>query len=205
MSSGTAIPLKNARAVAVELLDRLMPACERGAIAGSIRRQRPEVNDIELVVVPSFQERVGEDLWGTPHEADLLTERLGWMVVAGEIRPRVIEVHRSDGTIEQSHRDGDSYKALEYRGLPVDLFVVRPPADWGVIVTIRTGPADWSHRLVTDCQRYLRCVAGGRLYRSGQYVPCHEELDFFRGIGQEWVEPWERSAERVLIQPRVAA
>ena len=204
MSAGVAIPLAEAKAVAVEFLDRLMPACERGAIAGSIRRRRPEVSDIEIVVEPSFQERTGEDLWGTPHEADLLIERLGALVAAGELRPRQIDVHRRDGSVEQSHRDGDAYKALEYRDMPVDLFIVRPPADWGVIFAIRTGPAEWSHRIVTDCQRYLRRVAGGRLYRSGQWVPCPEEADFFRAVGQKWIEPWERTAARVRIQAQVA-
>lgn len=90
---------------------------------------------------------------------------------------------------------------LLWRRIPVDLFIVRPPGtDWGVIFTIRTGPADWSQRLVTDCQRWFMRVEGGRLLHHGEHVPCPEERDFLEAIGQEWVEPSERSAERVSLR-----
>ena len=72
---------------------------------------------------------------------------------------------------------------------PVDLFIVRPPADWGVIFTIRTGPADWSQRLVTECQRWFMRVEGGRLLHHGRHVPCPEEADFLAAIGQPWLDP----------------
>ena len=42
-------------------------------------------------------------------------------------------------------------------------------------------------------------VEGGRLIRSGKHYPCPEERDFFDAIGQPWVEPAERSADKVRI------
>ena len=44
--------LQKAKAIAEELKGLLAPACERITIAGSIRRQKPIVNDIDLVVIP---------------------------------------------------------------------------------------------------------------------------------------------------------
>ena len=44
--------LEKARAIAEELKALLEPACERIMIAGSIRRQKPMVNDIELLCIP---------------------------------------------------------------------------------------------------------------------------------------------------------
>ena len=85
--------------------------------------------------------------------------------------------------------------------IPIDLFIVRPPAEFGVIFAIRTGPGDWNQRLVTDCQKYLRRVDKGRVYRSGQYVSCPEEEDFFAAIGQEYLPPAERHVSKVRIRP----
>lgn len=45
--------LKKAKSIAAELIKTLSPYCNRIEIAGSIRRNKPEVKDIELVVIPS--------------------------------------------------------------------------------------------------------------------------------------------------------
>ena len=44
--------LERARAIAEQVKALLEPACEKVAIAGSLRRRRPVVNDIDLVLVP---------------------------------------------------------------------------------------------------------------------------------------------------------
>ena len=203
MSQGEKVGLSTARAAAERLVSTLSPSCNRIEIAGSIRRGAPLVSDIEIVAMPSMDVTSG-DLWGTPVEIDMLAEALDSLRASGALQLRDVEIHRKDGSVEIGHRDGTSYKALVFAGFPVDLFIVRDPAQWGVIFTIRTGPAEWSHRLVTDCQKLLRRVEGGYLYRSGQRWPCPEERDFFEGIGQPWVEPAERSAGRVRIQSEAA-
>lgn len=200
MSQGARIPLGEARARADRLVALLGPACGRIEIAGSIRRGRPEVADIEIVAMPRIVEAPGGDLWGVETiRTDQLEVLLEVAKRAGTLALRRVDIHRADGSVDEGQRDGRSYKALEFEGFPVDLFIVHDVAQWGVILTIRTGPADWSHRLVTDCQRYLRRVQGGYLYRSGSVHPCPTEEEFFAGIGQPWVEPRERSADRVAI------
>lgn len=44
--------LEDARAIANEVKEALLPCCERIEIAGSVRRQKPEVNDIDVVAQP---------------------------------------------------------------------------------------------------------------------------------------------------------
>ena len=46
--------LEKAKAIAEELKSLLEPACEKMVIAGSIRRQKPEVGDIELLCIPRY-------------------------------------------------------------------------------------------------------------------------------------------------------
>lgn len=47
--------LQKAKAIAEELKSLLEPACERIAVAGSIRRQKPFVRDIDIVLIPANQ------------------------------------------------------------------------------------------------------------------------------------------------------
>lgn len=193
-------PQGQAMEAALALRSMLASACERIEVAGSLRRKAPEVKDIELVAVPRIAtDAVG--LWGDPLQVDMLSALVVSMLSdpAIGLRLRDVSVHRSDGTVEVQRRNGDAYKALDYLGVPVDLFIVRPPADWGVIFTIRTGPADWSQRLVTECQRWFMRVEGGRLLHHGRHVPCPEEADFLAAIGQPWLDPWDRTAERVHL------
>jgi hypothetical protein len=72
-----------------------------------------------------------------------------------------------------------------------------------VIFALRTGPGDWNTRLVTECQRYFRRVAGGQVLHLGRPVPCPEEADFFRALGQPWVDPADRHVDRVRIDPEL--
>lgn len=199
MSQGRPVPLPYARQLAGELVQMLEPSCERVAIAGSVRREKRMVADIELVAMPLLETVEGGDLWGTPAEVDRLAEALTAGRDTGILPARLVESTHADGSLTTGTRLGRSYQALEFRGMPVDLFIVHDVAQWGVILTIRTGPADWSHRLVTDCQRFLRRVDGGYLYRSGQRVPCPTEEGFLAALGQPWVEPQHRRADLVQI------
>lgn len=53
--------LERAMQLANEIVKRLSPYCKKITVAGSIRRRKPTVNDIDIVLVPS-------DLWNLTHE-----------------------------------------------------------------------------------------------------------------------------------------
>ena len=56
------MPLAQAQGYAEKVLEWLGPFCERIEVAGSIRRRRPEVNDVDIVVIPKVTEQ--RDLLG---------------------------------------------------------------------------------------------------------------------------------------------
>jgi DNA polymerase/3'-5' exonuclease PolX len=203
VSAGVAIPHAEAWRTAVDLKEALAPACERVEIAGSLRRGKPEVHDIEIVAVPKTETRP-DGLFGEV-QGDLLEECVAGLLAHERIEARAIGIKRADGSIEIQNKLGWAFKALVYHGIAVDLFVVRPPASWGVIFGLRTGPGDWNIELVTRCKEVGRRVAGGQVEAwhsassSWVVVPTPEEADFFRSIGQPWVEPADRSVERVRI------
>ncbi len=67
------------KAIAEEVIRRLSPYCSKIQVAGSIRRQKPIVRDVDIVLIPS-------DLWNLNSEI----MRLGLPRVAGGKLRRVI-------------------------------------------------------------------------------------------------------------------
>jgi DNA polymerase/3'-5' exonuclease PolX len=200
VSAGIGFPLAEARVAAEEVADLLRPATRRLAVAGSIRRKNPVVHDIEIVVEPA--EQSGLDMWGElvkPAE-DSIEVRVDDLIRRGVLRLRDV-----NPVIEgpPSYRNGPRYKALVYRDeFPIDLSIVRPPASWGVTLFSLTGPSDWNRRIATECQRHSCTFHDGQLFVMGQPVPTDEEEDVFEALGLEWLDPPERSAERVRWQGR---
>lgn len=168
-----------AKQTADELLAKLSPACERIEIAGGVRRKKAECHDIELVAIPK-QDPIVDIFNQVAGHRNLLNER-----------------------IEELHlvldKNGDRYKKIIYTNeLNCDLFIVLPPAQWGVIFTIRTGSAEFSHHIVT-ARKYGGCMPSdcvckdGAVHDSrGRIIPMHEEMDFLNFLGLGWIEPSER-------------
>lgn len=171
--------LLRARAIAENVIERLRPSCERIEIAGSIRRRKPEVKDIELVAIPKvFEER---DLFGELLNSISMLDKVEW------------------GRYDTVIKNGSRYKQIVIDArINLDLFIVLPPAQWGVIFAIRTGPADYSRWLVTQ-QRYGGAMPAGYFVQEGQLwgphgiIPTPEESDFFAEIGLICPLPWDRS------------
>lgn len=185
-----------AKYIADNLMIGLTAFCERIEIAGSLRRQKENVGDIEICAVPRlYHER---DLFGNVyHTINLLEEHY--------------DFHRLGAVL----KNGPRYKQIAMlEGINIDLFLVLPPAQWGVIHTIRTGPAEFSHWIVTrrkhggalpdDCHvEDGQVIRGGRqsedadgnfFWSGGDTIPMPEEQDFLDFLGLGWIEPHDRQA-----------
>jgi DNA polymerase/3'-5' exonuclease PolX len=171
----------SAKHAADELLAELSPVCERIEIAGGVRRQKPECHDIELVAIPRFEPIL--DIFGMvcPAQRNLLNE--------------YIEAH---GYF--CDKNGNRQKKIVLTPeLSCDLFIVLPPAQWGVIFTIRTGSADFSHRIVT-IRKHGGCLPSNCRMKDGvvwdpqdRPIPMPEEMDFLKFLGLGWIEPKDRT------------
>ena len=172
--------------MARDLANDLAPACERIEIAGGLRRRKPDVHDLDLILIPKIIPVL--DLFGNA-QADYnpLDDYLADLVELGKLAPGA--------------KNGPRYK--QFKVLPsqiaLDISVVLPPAQWGVMKAIRTGPAHYSHWLVTRKDR------GGALpnhlqVKDGAIRPLYDDLvietpteeRFFEVLGIPMPDPVDR-------------
>jgi DNA polymerase/3'-5' exonuclease PolX len=178
MSDTKKRPLYQMRAVAHGLIERLAPACQRIEVAGSIRRQKPEIGDIEIVAIPKFY----PDLLGEPTTISELDALLAtWPI--------------------KLVKNGPKYKQFIFTGTSgeqytIDLFL--PSLEtWGAIYLIRTGSADFTARMVTRQEKGGLMpddlsVNGGRVWCNGAALATPEESDLFTLWGLDFIEPQDR-------------
>jgi len=195
--------LEQARMVALHVVQQLQPFCERVEIAGSIRRQSPEVKDIEIVCIPSWgeQQKPGSLLPGDNESVNLLHQAVANTEFIRWIKPGVPQIETWPIKPE-----GKYWRGLIRRGMfaapadvKLDLFLARPE-NWGVIFTIRTGSADFSRALVTYARdRTDYRVDGGEMKLQGGAMPCPDERVVFDALGLVYLDPRARAGERQII------
>ena len=184
-------PLAEMQLIACQLLDLLEPVTERRQVVGSVRRREPLVGDLEILVSPKLE----------PYEVNLFGEVLSYCdLLQNWHRDQLRDgtyTHRlsSDG----KRADGGKYKRLTSAGVAFDLFICRPgEQEFGVLEAIRTGPADFSRRLVTQRSAggmlpFGMRVADGVLWHGNRKVETPDERDFFDAIGVVWIPPEMRA------------
>jgi DNA polymerase/3'-5' exonuclease PolX len=110
--------LREAEAIAERVRAELAPHFERIEIAGSIRRRKADVGDIEIVAIPK------------PYEVGLF---------ACGIAPIVDKWPKVRGELPCKYT-----RRMLPEGIALDLFFATRE-NWGLIFAIRTGSADYSH------------------------------------------------------------
>lgn len=176
MSEGKRIAYDVAMDMALMVVRKISPLCDRVKVAGSLRRKKGDVGDIEIVCIPKEQ----SDLFGNKfRSADVISSLL-----------------KESGY--GLHKDGEHYKQINLIHCMCDLFITTPEC-WGVIYMIRTGSADFSHKMVTP-KRYggfmpshLK-VKEGRLWNGDTVLDTPEEEDVFSAYGIDFIEPERRNA-----------
>ena len=113
--------LAEADRLAGQIVAQLAPHCVRIQVAGSVRRRRPEVGDIEVVAIPK------------PYDVGLFRSGIAtvvdqWPKVRGELPCKYTQRRMPEG-------------------IALDLFLVSH-RNWGLQLAIRTGSAAYSHQVL---------------------------------------------------------
>lgn len=174
MSGPKRIPNFEAMPIAIEIARLLKPACQQIAIAGSLRRNRVDIGDIELVAIP-YLFAVGNALYW-------LTDRL-----------------LDEGSIQPTEKKawGEKQRKFMFKGIQVDLYF----ATWqnyGYIYWLRTGPGDANKYIM---QRFFKKTSpfkceDGFVWYDNQPLWLDKEEKWFRLLGMPYLQASERTLER---------
>lgn len=186
MSDRPKIPFREAMAVAHELTEALRPYCERIAIAGSLRRRKPLVGDIEILFVPRMEDRQADMFTSEP--ADLASEYIDSLLAWGDISKRP--------NVNGSFSWGQKNKlAIHKSGIPVDFFATTDDA-WWVALVIRTGSKTTNLALTMGANKLGRTLhaygSGVSSNRGGPSITALTEDHVFDLCGVPYLEPEER-------------
>ena len=179
--------LSFAREVGEDLVKLLAPHCERIQIAGSIRRQRLQVKDIELLCVSKVLS--SQDLFGgLSTNGYALDLKLNSLVADGSVLKK-----RPNKAGRYSYGEQNKLLAHVPSGVPVDVFSTTAE-NWGMSLVVRTGPKEMNIRMMARFRDLgMRGHAyGGVTDQEGNEIKCPDEETVFRLLGWDWVLPERR-------------
>jgi len=174
MSDKPKFPLDFAKKIAEKYVRILEPLCERVQIAGSIRRECETVGDIEIVCQPNL---VQAGLFSTDLERDTN--------FGGVVRSMAAEI------IKGSPDSGKYIQFMTREGIKVDLFTA-DSKNWGYILAIRTGSADFSRYLASEWKSWGYEGKDGYLTQSNEIVYVPSEGVLFGLIDVPLIHPKDR-------------
>jgi len=166
------MPYSKALARAEKIAEALTPFAAEGKImiAGSIRRQREQIGDIDLVILP----------------AD----------VAGlKARCRQTCTVVSDGRENFSLNMRDGFRVDIYLARPAGMDFFQPiPSNWGSLVLCRTGSAAHNIHMAQLAQaKGFHWAVYDALYDADfRPIAAEREEDFFTALGLDWIPPEAR-------------
>lgn len=182
------IQLSHAETIANSVLKHITPVLVRGEVAGSIRRQKEIVGDIEIVAISDQRE-----------ELFRLLSDCGQL-----IKPGV------PGVIPWTFKSTSKYIRLRLNeGMNLDLFMATPQ-NWGGLFLMRTGSAvdnlgnPFSGFVPSIFKRWKVMSGGGRMtdcmptMPTGEQLWVPEEQDFFDLLEMNFVPPELRASKNII-------
>jgi DNA polymerase/3'-5' exonuclease PolX len=171
-------PLSQAQQWGIHIWKILKPHCEPGfcKIAGSIRRQKAEIKDIEIVCVP-LTHTVPDGLF-----CNRQVRTKGFVNAMKTIGQR----------IKGSADDG---KYCQYQmfalSIKVDVFIVEK-SNFGMQFLIRTGPAEFSRKILWQFNNLSYHSKDGYPTKGEERLEFEDEQEVFEFLKIPFVEPKNR-------------
>ncbi len=178
--------LDDAERLAADLVGLLEPHCVRIVVAGSVRRRKLRVHDVELLYEPIIEQEL-DMLGDLINTRDLMDPALTQLLEAGTLSPR--------GAY------GPKNKYLRHTETEIALDVFSSgPENWGMTTVIRTGSREFNIAIMS---RFKKMGHEGHAYggvtlfaadpERRQEVECPDEQAVFDLLGLPYIEPQDRS------------
>lgn len=204
MSKGTGVPLGLAQTLADGLVTVLEKYCDEVRIAGSVRRMKPIVHDLEVICLA--HEHQMATLFGAPVAME-----------STSIDDALIEITKDSPTIGWAldlRKQGKVQKRLIHRrtGFLCDIYICLDERAFGTMMIVRTGPRAFSIDLMKKARSQNMFFADGFLLHNhmphsltknsrgyckdgagcDQIIPLRRESDVFETLKMRYLTPEKR-------------
>lgn len=170
--------LLKAEQIANDLKERIATYCVIAAVAGSVRRRKHDVKDIEILCIP-VEHEIESGLFGnfvSQRDRDFVMEamRFGKNVKGDLVKGKYCQFYNED------------------YGVYIDLFMCSI-YNWGYQYMLRTGPREFSTSMTVKARHCgIRFKDGYVWDRLGNVLIVQDEKRLFELLGIDWIEPSKR-------------
>jgi DNA polymerase/3'-5' exonuclease PolX len=176
-----------AEQLAREWMCLLAPVCARVEIAGSVRRRKEQVNDLELVCIESHPGSVMGKLYA--YAETRYFQKKQFFVRAGKKYVRINDIQSED--CRHGFRTSAGPGTAADITVPIDIFITTPE-QWGYTLFIRTGSHEWNIAAMQRFHQLKLTAENCTICRGSTLLPTAEEMDIFTALGIGWVDPRHR-------------
>jgi len=189
------VELEKARAIAEELKWQLETGCDRVEIVGDIRRQKPEVRDINLLCIPTEGKPIPlvycdlVDLISDPlpefDDVDTIGQEVTELMLQGVLGFRP--------TGRRAYGPKKKFMVHVPSGIGVDIFTTDAQC-WAVALVMKTGGDTTNKRIASAARRK------GWRFRTSEdgfdtpdsHITCSTEIEVFEAVGLPYLPPEQR-------------
>lgn len=169
--------LDTARSMALAVIKEIEPHCERIEIAGSIRRCRPHVNDIDLVILPKGP--------------------AGRRAIIARFELTCSRVKGGEQYEEFLSPNGWQFDLWFAHAGKADLFTTTP-GNWGMLLLARTGSKEHNIKLAAVAKsKGLLFSPHQGILRDDEILASKTEEEIFAALGLPYVKPEDRENEKL--------
>jgi DNA polymerase (family 10) len=164
--------LEEAEELANQIVHSIKHLCdsEHIMVVGSIRRRRPEVKDIDIILIPQAW------MWNTI----IQTLKTSWLAEVVEAGQELARLKVPAGATSEP--------------VQVDVYRARPET-WGVLLLIRTGSIEHNIKLCSRARAMnMMLSAKEGVIKEGKVVASRTEEEIFKALEMDFVEPEKREA-----------
>lgn len=178
--------IDHARRLASNIVMQLRPYCDQIEVGGSIRRGKPEVKDIEVILIPKM----------LPKASDFFNSSLDQF----ERHPGFVRIINQWGKIKGEAKTGKYVqRIIDLRDIPnlnqksinIDFFIT-DAEHFGNTFFIRTGPADFCAKAMKRLLDLGYKHEENEIREDGKFITCPTEERFFEILKWDFIPPHKR-------------
>jgi DNA polymerase (family 10) len=175
--------LSEAENYAKEVCEAIRPFVNRAEVVGSIRRRRPEINDVDIIAIPP------DDAAWRDIPRILFKKLKASIVKRGNELITVLIPDKSTPNDERTPFTG------MHGMVQVDLYRATPET-WGVLELIRTGSKEHNVKLCAHAlMNHMMLSAAKGVIKEGKVIASVTEQEIFAALNMPYIEPQDREVQ----------